>query len=235
MKTVKHSADSRGKANHGWLKSAHTFSFAHYYEASRERFGLLRVLNDDEVSGGEGFGTHPHRDMEIVSIPLKGALLHRDSMGQESIIRPGDVQVMTAGSGVTHSEFNASQEETVKFLQIWIFPKERNLAPRYAEKNFSEALAKGGLVTLVSPQNAEALEIQQEASFHRLKLQAGEGFIYPVSKQGQGVYAFVIEGEAEVGHEQLQRRDGLGLWDTSEISINAKQNLDLLLIEVPMN
>jgi redox-sensitive bicupin YhaK (pirin superfamily) len=235
MKTIKHPADSRGKANHGWLKSAHTFSFAHYHDPSRERFGLLRVLNDDEVSGGEGFGTHPHRDMEIVSIPLEGALLHRDSMGQESVIRPGDVQVMTAGSGVTHSEFNASKEETVIFLQIWIFPKERNLVPRYSEKNFSAALQKGGLVTLVSPHDSEALQIQQEASFHRLKLSAGEAFHYKITKEGQGVYAFMIDGEATIDNEQMHRRDGLGIWEASSVEIKAQQNMDLLLIEVPMN
>lgn len=235
MKTVYHAAQSRGHADHGWLNSYHTFSFAHYYDPERVHFGALRVLNDDAVSPGMGFGTHPHDNMEIVSIPLAGALEHKDSMGNGSVIRTGDVQVMSAGTGITHSEFNHSKQEQVKFLQIWVFPNERNVTPRYDQKTFDFAQQTGQWQTLVSPLQDGSMTIHQDAYFRMAQLTEGQQLDYTLSKAGYGVYFFVIEGTAKVGEQALATRDGLGVYDTDKVTVQATSAARVLAIEVPMN
>lgn len=236
MKTVLHKAATRGHANHGWLDSYHTFSFAGYYEPARVHFGLLRVLNDDIVKGGMGFGQHPHDNMEIISIPLRGALEHRDNTGGHAIIRSGEVQIMSAGSGIAHSEKNASTTEDVNFLQIWVFPKERNIKPRYDQKVFEKSDRINRFQAVVGPDQADgALWINQDSWFSLASLTEGTSIEYAVHKPGNGVYAFVIDGEVAVGGELLQRRDGLGVQDTASFSVEARKATELLLIEVPMN
>lgn len=236
MKTVFHKADTRGHANHGWLDSHHTFSFAGYYEPERINFGLLRVLNDDLVTGGRGFGQHPHDNMEIVSIPLAGALEHGDSAGGRGIIRAGEVQIMSAGSGIEHSEKNASPSEAVNFLQVWVFPKERDIKPRYEQKVFPVADRKNKLQTVISPGKGNgALWINQDAWFTLTHLEKGASIDYSTHKAGQGVYAFVIEGSVTVGEQRLSKRDGLGISETDQITIAGESEAEVLLIEVPMN
>ncbi|MDX5435711.1 MAG: pirin family protein [Pontibacter sp.] len=230
-----HRADTRGHANHGWLDSHHTFSFAHYYDPERMGFGLLRVLNDDVVSGGMGFGTHPHDNMEIVSIPLSGSLAHRDSTGTQEVIQTNEVQIMSAGSGLTHSEFNASKTDSVNFLQIWVFPKERDIAPRYEQKAYKPEDRQNKLQTVIAPDKQDGtLWINQDAWFTLGTLKNGFAQDYALHKQGNGVYAFVIEGEVELDGEKLGKRDGMGISDTDSISIKASGDAELLLIEVPM-
>lgn len=236
MKATLHKADSRGHALHGWLDSWHTFSFAGYYEPTRIHFGLLRVLNDDVVMGGMGFGQHPHDNMEIVSIPLRGALEHRDNTGGHAIIRAGEVQIMSAGSGIAHSEKNASPTEDVNFLQIWVFPKERNIQPRYEQKFFDKSDRLNRFQTVVGPDRVDgALWINQDAWFSLATLTAGTSINYALHKPGNGVYAFVIDGEVAINGEPLQRRDGLGIQDTATFSVEVKKDTELLLIEVPLN
>ena len=236
MKTTLHKANTRGHANHGWLDSYHTFSFAGYYEPSRVHFGLLRVLNDDIVKGGMGFGQHPHDNMEIISIPLSGALEHRDNTGGHAIIRSGEVQIMSAGSGIAHSEKNASAKDEVNFLQIWVFPKERNIQPRYDQKVFEKSNRINRFQTVVAPDQKDgALWINQDAWFTLTSLTPGTSVDYVVHKEGNGVYAFVIDGELTVGDQALSRRDGLGIQDAARFQLQAKQATELLLIEVPMN
>jgi len=236
MRTVLHKAETRGRANHGWLDSHHTFSFAGYYEPSRVHFGLLRVLNDDVVQGGMGFGQHPHDNMEIVSIPLHGSLEHRDSTGGHGIIRSGEVQIMSAGSGIAHSEKNASATEDVKFLQIWVFPKQRNIKPRYEQKLFDATERQNKLQTVVSPGKENgALWINQDSWFSLTHLQQGASLEYPLRKTGSGVYVFVIEGSVSIGDQELTRRDGLGVTETDTFSIKAQEESEVLLMEVPMN
>ncbi len=236
MKTTLHKAQTRGHANHGWLDSYHTFSFAGYYEPSRVHFGLLRVLNDDIVKGGMGFGQHPHDNMEIISIPLSGALEHRDNTGGHAIIRSGEVQIMSAGSGIAHSEKNASPKEEVNFLQIWVFPKARNIQPRYDQKVFEKSSRIDRLQTVVAPDQKDgALWINQDSWFTLTSLTPGTSVDYVVHKEGNGVYAFVIDGELTVGDQALSRRDGLGIQDAARFQLQAKQATELLLIEVPMN
>jgi redox-sensitive bicupin YhaK (pirin superfamily) len=236
MKTVLHKANTRGHANHGWLDSYHTFSFAGYYDPTRVNFGALRVLNDDVVAGGAGFGQHPHDNMEIISIPLRGALEHGDNTGGHGIITSGEVQIMSAGSGIAHSEKNASKTEDVNFLQIWVFPKERNIQPRYDQKLFSAADRINKFQTVVSPEkNNGALWINQDAWFSLGKLNAGESTQYAVNKKGNGVYAFVIDGDVTIENQKLNKRDGLGIWEVDKFSIVADANAEVLLIEVPMN
>jgi redox-sensitive bicupin YhaK (pirin superfamily) len=235
MKTVLHKADTRGHANHGWLDSHHTFSFAGYYEPARIHFGLLRVLNDDVVTGGMGFGQHPHDNMEIVSIPLRGALEHRDSTGGHGIIRAGEVQIMSAGAGLQHSEKNASPTEDVNFLQIWVFPKERNIQPRYEQKLFAASDRKNKLQTVISPEKGNgSLWINQDAWFTLAHLEKGASTSYPVHKSGHGVYIFVIDGNVTVGDQHLSKRDGLGISDTDQFTITGEGEAEVLLIEVPM-
>lgn len=236
MKTILHQAATRGHANHGWLDSYHTFSFAGYHDPSRVHFGALRVLNDDVVVGGRGFGLHPHDNMEIVSIPLKGALEHGDNTGGHGIIQSGEVQIMSAGSGIAHSEKNASATEAVNFLQIWVFPKVRNIQPRYDQKMFPAADRINKFQTVVSPEkDGGALWINQDAWFSLGKLQPGATVDYALNKNTNGVYAFVIEGDVTINGQKLNKRDGFGVWDTDKLSILADSEAEVLLIEVPMN
>lgn len=236
MKTVLHKANTRGHANHGWLDSHHTFSFANYYDESRIHFGALRVLNDDIVQGGMGFGTHPHDNMEIVSIPLKGALEHRDNTGRHEIIKTNDVQIMSAGSGIAHSEYNASKTELVNFLQIWVFPKVRNIPPRYDQKTFRPEDRLNKIQTVVSPEKENgSIFINQDAWFSVGTLAGDFKSDYVIRRPGNGVYAFVIEGNVTVGGQELAKRDGLGVWETETLPIQANTNAELLLIEVPMS
>ena len=236
MKKVIHKADTRGYADHGWLKSRHTFSFANYYDPKRVQFGLLRVLNDDIVEGGMGFGTHPHDNMEIISIPLKGDLAHRDSAGHHQIIRAGDVQIMSAGSGIAHSEYNHSENEEVNFLQIWVFPKERNIKPRYEQKTFQLSERQNRFQTVVSPEkNGETLWINQDAYFSLGHFDAGQKTEYSICKKGNGIYLFVVEGEIEINGDILGRRDAAGITETETIPFQAKTASEILIMEIPMN
>ncbi|NDK56249.1 pirin family protein [Pontibacter fetidus] len=235
MKII-HKAETRGHANHGWLDSHHTFSFASYYNPERMGFGLLRVLNDDIVAPGMGFGAHPHDNMEIVSIPLSGELAHQDSTGNKKVIQTNDVQIMSAGSGLTHSEFNNSKTDQVNFLQIWVFPKEQNIKPRYEQKTFNPADRQNKLQTVVSPeQGAESIWINQDAWFTLGSLKTGFTEDYKLHKSGNGVYAFVLEGDLEIDGEKLNKRDGMGISDFETITIKATSDAELLLMEVPMN
>ncbi|GAB3819939.1 pirin family protein [Pontibacter rugosus] len=234
-KTIIHRADTRGHANHGWLDTHHTFSFSRYHNPERMNFGLLRVLNDDVVAGGMGFGAHPHDNMEIVSIPLSGSLAHQDSTGTKEVIRTNEVQIMSAGSGLTHSEFNGSQTDAVNFLQIWVFPKEQNIQPRYEQKAFDPEERVNKLQTVVSPdKDGKAVWINQDAWFTLGNLQSGFTENYTLHKSGNGVYAFVLEGEVVIEGETLGKRDGMGISETDSISIKASAAAELLLIEVPM-
>lgn len=234
-KKVIHKANTRGHGNHGWLNSHHTFSFARYYDPERMGFGLLRVLNDDVVAPGMGFGTHPHDNMEIVSIPLKGSLAHQDSTGTSEVIRTDEVQIMSAGSGLTHSEFNASKTESVNFLQIWVFPKEQNIQPRYEQKAYKPEDRQNKLQTVISPEKGgDALWINQDAWFTLGTLKAGFSENYQLHKQGNGLYAFVLEGEVEIDGEKLEKRDGMGMSETDQVSIKATADAELLLMEIPM-
>ncbi|MEM9990516.1 MAG: pirin family protein, partial [Bacteroidota bacterium] len=218
MKTVLHKAHTRGHANHGWLNSHHTFSFANYRNPERMNFGVLRVLNDDTVSQGRGFGTHPHDNMEIISIPLEGDLEHKDSMGNVATIREGDVQVMSAGTGVFHSEYNKNGDKPVKFLQIWVFPNERNVTPRYDQISLNTSEQKNQLQQVLSPNEGdEGVWIHQNAWFHMGELEKGTQLNYELKDKSNGVYAFILEGDVRIEGQALNKRDGLGIWDTSAI------------------
>ena len=235
MKSVLHKAASRGHADHGWLNSWHSFSFAGYHDPQRMNFGALRVLNDDTVAAGMGFGKHPHDNMEIISIPLEGDLEHQDNTGTKAIIRKGDVQIMSAGTGIAHSEKNANAHEAVKFLQIWVIPNKRNVAPRYDQKTFTAEDSKNVLLTVVSPVGAgEGVQIHQDAWFSLGKLDAGVEVTYDLKKKGNGVYIFVLEGQLSVNDTVLERRDGLGLWELESLTIKAATDSEVLLMEVPM-
>jgi len=236
MKSVLHKAATRGRADHGWLKSNHTFSFAQYHNPERIHFGALRVLNDDEVAPGRGFGTHPHDNMEIISIPLEGDLEHKDSLGNVATIQEGDVQAMSAGTGVFHSEYNKHPDREVKFLQIWVFPNERDVTPRYSQITLDPAKMDNQLAQILSPNpEDEGVAIQQDAWFHLGELKAGTKVSYALKRPGNGVYAFVIRGAATVAEQALEGRDGLGVWETDQFSIRAEEDTRLLLMEVPMN
>jgi len=235
MATILHKAHTRGHANHGWLDTWHTFSFADYHDPTRVHFGALRVLNDDTVAGGMGFGRHPHDNMEIISIPLEGDLEHTDSMGTKQVIRQGDVQVMSAGTGVVHAEKNKNSDRPVKFLQIWVFPNEKNVAPRYDQKSFSEADKHNKLVTIVSPMSSdEGVHIHQNAWFSLGKLDSETELTYKVKEKGNGVYAFLLEGDVTINNVVLNTRDGAGFTDVDELKIKANVLSELLLMEVPM-
>ena len=236
MKTVIHRASSRGRADHGWLKSHHSFSFASYHNPKRMGFGLLRVLNDDQVATSQGFGTHPHQNMEIVSIPLSGALQHKDSEGNEGIIKHGEVQLMSAGTGVFHSEYNASKQEDVKFLQIWVFPEKQNITPRYDQKQFDVAKRKNQWQTVVSPmdKSQEGVKINQQAWFSMTDLDQNKEIEYSSKNPNTGIYLFLLEGELKVANEQLTSRDAIGLEDVSSIRIKAEKASQVLAIEVPL-
>jgi len=235
MKKVIHRAEERGHANHGWLDTHHSFSFASWYNPERMNFGRLRVLNDDHVAAGRGFGRHPHDNMEIVSIPLSGALEHQDSMGNRGVIKANDVQIMSAGTGIQHAEYNHSREEPVKFLQIWVFPKEQDIKPRYDQRTYKPEDRENTLQTVVSPSHEESLWINQDAFFSLGKFQAGRTTDYSIQHEGNGAYLFVLEGEVEVDGETLKRRDAIGISDASDFSIQAKTDAEYLLIDVPMS
>jgi hypothetical protein len=234
MKTVYHAANSRGTSYFGWLDSKHSFSFGRYFDHNRMGFGKLRVLNDDIVEPGMGFGTHPHDNMEIVSIPLEGALEHQDSTGNTEVINTGDVQIMSAGSGLTHSEYNHSKKDRVNFLQIWVFPKEMNIEPRYDQKTFNEVDRINRWQTVVAPDMEQAVWINQDAWFHLAHLEASVDLPYQLKQKDNGVYLFVLSGNVVVEGQTLATRDAIGIWEKEEISIKAESKTDLLLMEIPM-
>ncbi len=234
MKKIIHRSIERGIAEHGWLHSRHSFSFGSYYNPEKMNFGLLRVLNDDIVEPGEGFGTHPHDNMEIISIVLEGKLEHRDSMGNGSVINEGEVQVMSAGSGITHSEFNPSDTEKVNFLQLWIFPKERGINPRYDQKRFN--LEENSIIEVVSgKKDGEGLFINQGASIYRGKLGRGKEFTFNFNKKGYGAYLFVLEGSIILDDITLNKRDAAGISDSESFLIKSEKDSEYILIEIPMN
>lgn len=235
MKTVLHKAATRGHANHGWLNSYHTFSFSGYYDPNRIHFGALRVLNDDTVAAAMGFGTHPHDNMEIISIPLSGDLKHKDSMGNETVIKQGDIQVMSAGTGISHSEINANKDKEVNFLQIWIIPNKKNVQPRYGQIQMDEAKMKNHFLQVVSPdKNDESVWIHQDAHFSIGKLEKNFSVAYQLKNKANGVYAFLLEGEATIAGEQLSKRDGLEICETDLFTVMATEEAKILLMEVPM-
>jgi quercetin 2,3-dioxygenase len=235
MKTTLHRAETRGHANHGWLNSYHSFSFAGYYDPARMHFGVLRVLNDDTVAAGMGFGKHPHDNMEIISIPTFGDLKHQDSMGNETIIKEGDIQIMSAGTGIAHSEMNANRDREVRFFQIWIFPNKKNVSPRYDQYTIDVNKMHNNLLQILGPHaDEEGVWIHQDAWFSMGKLDKGFETNYKLKKQGNGIYAFVIEGEVSINGESLKRRDGLGIEDAEALEITADSDAKLLLMEIPM-
>ena len=234
MKKTLHLSKDRGHANHGWLDSYHSFSFAGYYNPSKIHFGALRVLNDDRVAPGMGFGTHPHDNMEIVSIPLSGDLHHKDSTGRDKIIKQGDVQIMSAGSGIEHSEQNANRDKEVQFLQIWVFPKEKNIEPRYEQKSFAKEDRFNKWQTVVSPHDPSALWINQDAWFSLGVFQKEKQANYTLHQTNSGVYVFVINGEITLDGHTLRSRDAMGIWETETINVTAESDAELLLIEIPM-
>ena len=235
MKTVYHKADTRGFADHGWLKSHHTFSFANYYNPERMSFGVLRVLNDDQVASGMGFGTHPHRDMEIISIPLEGDLEHKDSMGTTAVIRNGEIQVMSAGTGVQHSEYNKNKDGLVKFLQIWVIPNKMNVTPRYDQISIKENEKINDFQQILSPNPYdEGVWIHQNAWFNLAKFEKGNAKGYKIHQPGNGVYVFVLKGSAKIDEQTLGTRDGFGIWETESFTLEALEDSEVLLMEVPM-
>jgi quercetin 2,3-dioxygenase len=235
MNTVLHKADTRGSADHGWLKVNHTFSFANYHNPERMHFGVLRVLNDDTIAGGKGFSTHPHDNMEIITIPLQGDLEHKDNMGNGTIIKSGDVQVMSAGTGITHSEFNAHEEKEVKVLQIWLFPNKKNVTPRYGQLPIRDIEVQDEFYQILSPnEEDQGVWIHQNSWFSIGEFSEQKTTEYKLNSNHNGVYAFIIEGEATIEGQKLEKRDGYGIWDTSLISVIAEKNSRILLMEVPM-
>ncbi len=234
MKTILHKANTRGHASFGWLNSYHSFSFGNYHNPERMHFGALRVLNDDSVQQGMGFSKHPHENMEIVSIPLYGDLHHKDSTGRDEIIRQHDVQIMSAGSGIAHSERNANNDKEVKFLQLWVLPKEKDIEPRYEQKTFRPEDRLNKVLTVVAPDNDKAVRINQDAWFSLVNASKGFATTYQIHKEGNGVYAFILKGNVTINDQALEPRDGLGIWETSSITIQADTDAEILLIEVPM-
>jgi quercetin 2,3-dioxygenase len=236
MKTLLFKAADRGTADYGWLKPNYYFSFAQYHDPAKVHFGLLRVLNDDFIGGGGVFHTHPHDNMEIVTIPFTGAIKHKDSTGGEGVIQAGDIQIMSAGSGVQHSEANASATEPVTLFQVWVFPKERNIKPRYDQKTFDVTERANKWQTVVSPIDADAaLWINQDARFSLTNLEGGNEINYTNAFKGNGVFLVVINGSIEVGGQQLNKRDALGISETESFSVKASEDAELLAIEIPMN
>lgn len=236
MKKIIHRADSRGYFDYGWLKTNHTFSFSRYYDPERMNFGMLRVLNDDIIAPAKGFGTHPHNDMEIVSIPLKGGLAHKDNTGSEGVIFPDEIQVMSAGTGILHSEFNHSEVEESNFLQLWIMPDKKGHKPRYDQKKFEASERKNKIQTIVSPDKSNGnLWLNQDAYLAITELEKNKSVNYKIYSKDNGVYLFIIKGEVSIDGEILSHRDGIGIWDTDEISVEAKEDSQILLIEVPMS
>ncbi len=235
MKTIFHSAASRGSANHGWLNAKHSFSFASWYNPDRVNFGALRVLNDDIVAAGGGFGTHPHDNMEIITIPLSGSLKHQDSMGNSSIIHAGEIQVMSAGTGIQHSEFNPSNQEELKLFQIWIFPNLRNVTPRYDQFVINYELAKNNFLQLVSPNKSdEGTWIHQNAWIHMAQIEEGKKIKHKLNHPGNGIYFMVIDGTFQIGEHLVEQKDALGVWEIDSIDIISLNAGKILAIEIPM-
>jgi len=233
--SILHRAETRGDADHGWLHSRHTFSFADYYNPDRVNFGMLRVLNDDIVEAGRGFGTHPHNNMEIISIPLEGDLEHKDNMGNISVIKHGDVQVMSAGTGITHSEYNKNKDIPVKFLQIWVFPFLKNEKPRYDQITLNIADRHNKLQQILSPNpDDDGVWIYQNAWFHMGQFDKGFHADYHIKLNGNGVYAFILSGNVVINNQELKARDGYGLWDIEKFTIKANTDSEFLLMEIPM-
>ncbi len=236
MKTVFHPASERGHADHGWLNAHHSFSFAGWYDEKKVHFGMLRVLNDDRIAPGMGFGMHPHDNMEIVTIPLEGSLEHSDNAGGHGVIQKNEVQVMSAGSGIMHSEFNHSKTEHCSLFQVWIFPKLKNVQPRYDQKMFDPKERNNKFQVLVSPDETEgALWLHQDTVFSMARIDKGKELEYNLKFKGNGVYLMVVDGAVMVDGKELSKRDALGIWETDTIAISAKENAEVLLIEVPMN
>lgn len=233
--TIIHKAETRGRANHGWLNSYHSFSFGSYYNPERMNFGALRVLNDDTVDAGMGFGKHPHDNMEIISIPLEGDLEHKDSMNNVAVIKNGDIQAMSAGTGIYHSEYNNNRDSQVKFLQIWLYPNKKNVEPRYDQLTLNLEDRHNKLQQVLSPNSNDAgVWIHQDAWFHLGKFDKGVETEYTIKKPGNGVYAFILSGEVEINGQPVGTRDALGIWDTDKFTLSAKTSAEFLLMEVPM-
>ena len=235
MNTILYPAKERGNVSLGWLDSFHSFSFGQYHDPNKIHFGALRVLNDDSIAGGSGFGTHPHDNMEIVTIPLEGKLAHKDSTGNEGVIKKGDVQIMSAGTGIRHSEFNASSTEYAKLLQIWVFPKLKNIKPVYSQRTFDLKDRKNNWQVVISPDSVEqALNINQDARFSLVDLEAGKSIDYQMKWKNSGLYLFVIEGAIKSSGQSLSKRDALGISETDQVNIEAVGDSQLLAIEVPL-
>ncbi len=236
MQQIIHRASERGNANHGWLNAHHSFSFAGFYNPQKMNFGVLRVLNDDIIAGGRGFGTHPHDNMEIITIPLEGDLTHKDSMGNAATIHHGDVQVMSAGTGIEHSEYNHNADKELKLLQIWMFPNQRNVEPRYDQISLNQAERHNKLQQILSPnQNDEGVWVHQEAWFHLGIFESEHEINYKIKSQNNGVYAFVISGSFEINGQTLNKRDAIGVWNSEEINFQSKTNgSEILLMDMPM-
>ena len=236
MKTTYHSAETRGKADHGWLNANHSFSFARYYNPKRMNFGALRVLNDDTIAPGMGFGTHLHDNMEIITIPLEGDLEHKDSMGNVGAINEGEIQVMSAGTGIQHSEYNKNQDKSINLLQLWVTPNARNVSPRYEQKSIRELKKNNAFYQVLSPYtDDDGMWIHQEAWFHLGEFDKITETEYQIKKNGNGVYIFVIEGSLTVVNQVLNKRDALGVWEADKISFVARSDSKVLLVEVPMS
>jgi len=236
MKTIFYPENERGKNDIGWLKANFSFSFASYYDPNKVNFGVLRVLNDDIIAGGTGFGTHPHDNMEIITIPLEGGLEHKDSMGNTGVINAGEVQVMSAGTGVYHSEYNASATKDAKTLQIWLFPKERNIQPRYDQKSFTDSFKLNQLTTLISPvKSHDTLWLNQDATFSMGDFEAHQQVNYGIKTSGNGAYVFVIEGSVKINSTVLNKRDAMGVHDTSSFIIEPEELSRFLIIDIPMS
>lgn len=236
MQKIFYPADERGKADFGWLKAKYSFSFANYYDPQKIHFGMLRVLNDDIIEAGEGFGEHPHDNMEIVTIPLQGELAHKDSTGKEEVISANNVQIMSAGTGLIHSEYNHSQTNIVNSLQIWVLPKEKNIVPRYDQMSFKIEERKNKWQFLITPhKNNGSLWINQDAYFSRALITENSVTLYKLHSENNGIYIFLISGNIETAEESFKQRDAIGIYDTDRISIKANEESDILIIEVPMN
>lgn len=233
--TVIHKADTRGNANHGWLNAHHTFSFANYYNPERVHFGVLRVLNDDTIAAGMGFGMHPHDNMEIITIPLEGDLAHKDSMGNAETIKSGDIQVMSAGTGVRHSEFNPNENQHTKLLQIWLFPNKRDVMPRYEQITLNPSDRDNKLQQILSPNpEDDGVWIHQDAWFSLGKFNQATSLTYNIKKEGNGVYIFIIKGNVQINGQELHTRDGFGIWNTDKLDIHTSNNAELLIMDIPM-
>ena len=233
--TVLHKADTRGHADHGWLKANFSFSFGSWYNPERIQFGVLRVLNDDIIGEGMGFGTHPHDNMEIITIPLEGDLAHKDSMGNAATIKNGDIQVMSAGTGIQHSEFNPNADLQTKSLQIWLFPNKRNVTPRYQQISLNPSDRINKLQQILSPNpEDDGVWIHQDAWFHLGKFDKNSSITYKIKKEGNGVYAFILSGDVSINGHELATRDGFGIWNSNELKIQTNTEVELLLMEVPM-